>query len=215
MTGSSSGLGRATALRLARLGATILCCDISPQTRAARERPSHSQSIPASDTPTHELITKNGGTGHFHELDVSSLPAFQDAVRFAVNKVSPRKRLDIIVNNAGIPGLTTGNMNEGIHTEPADFAEKIIKVNLMGTWNGTKAVVTQMLEQEVELFPGDSDICSELGDVPLPDGQGGLVDPRTCRGSRGTIVNMGSIHGMVCGPCERTSLRSLTCEVEY
>ena len=197
VTGSSSGLGRSISLRLARLGCIVVCADLAPSSSATAKLPG------ALSKPTHELINENGGTGYFQKLDVTDYSAVEGVVRFAVDQASPNKRLDIMVNNAGIPGFLAGKGSALIHTEDPAQAEKIIKVNLMGIWNGTKAAVTQMLEQDILSFPVDLDLSVELGDNPTLEVEAQQQGEPPQRGSRGVIVNMGSIHGMVCGPAER------------
>ena len=54
VTGSSSGLGRAIALRYSSEGAKVVCSDLSPAPRLQ---------VDSESEPTHELIAKNG-EGH-------------------------------------------------------------------------------------------------------------------------------------------------------
>ena len=203
VTGSSSGLGRSICLRLARLGCVIVCVDLSPVSSITAELPG------AFSKPTHELINEHGGKGFFQKLDVTDYAAVERVVRFAVDQASPKKRLDIMVNNAGIPGFAAGQNTALIHEEDPAQAEKIIKVNLMGIWNGTKAAVTQMLAQDIVPFPVDLDLGVELGDNPALEVEAQQHGEPPERGSRGVIVNMGSIHGMVAGPTEREQRKQL------
>ena len=166
----------------------MICADLDPT-------PKTSPSLSDPPTiPTHELINSNGGHGYFRQLDVVDREAFEEVIHYAVEEVSPRKRLDIIVNNAGKAGLKPDTINEGIHTEDPDYAESIFKVNITCVWNGTRAAVIQMLKQDVEPFPCDLDVEQSLGDILS-------IEPE--RGSRGVIVNIGSLHGLVAGPSER------------
>ena len=197
VTGASSGLGRSISLRLARLGCIVVCADLAPSSSVTANLPG------ALSKPTHELIIENGGKGYFHKLDVTDYEAVEAVVRFAVVRASPNGRLDIMVNNAGIPGFVPGKNNAFIHTEDPAQAKTIIEVNLIGIWNGTKAAVSQMLEQDIVPFPVDLDLGVELGDNPALEVEAQQHGEPPLRGSRGVIVNMGSIHGMVGGPAER------------
>ncbi|KIR69805.1 hypothetical protein CNBG_10014 [Cryptococcus deuterogattii R265] len=185
VSGSSSGFGRSIALRLGRLGCTVICADRQPQPNSSAVNPSD----------THELIVRNGGQGFYYPLDVTELEGYRGAVKLALEQ-SASGRLDIMVNNAGVGGHAPDSANLGIHTEAEHFAKRVVDVNLMGVWNGTKVAVEQMLEQEPEPFPADLDANVDLGDVQDARVLGGE------RGSRGTIINVASLHGMVAGPWE-------------
>src|SRR5439155_3429240 len=83
VTGSASGLGRAIALRFAEEGATVVVSDVRRDPREGGE-------------PTHELIG-----GEFVEADVSRP---DDVDRLVSGAVERHRRLDVMVNNAGISG---------------------------------------------------------------------------------------------------------------
>lgn len=200
VSGSSSGLGRSTALRLARLGCQVICLDLSPQSRS-----DPSNAHPIGQTPTHELIKANGGASAFLEIDVTQFSHFQNVIDRVITKYARNGRLDIMVNNAGMGGYEEGKEIGGIHLEDPKFAAKVLDVNLMGVWNGTKAAVESMLLQDILPLPCDLDPGPELGD---PAASGHLDGFK--RGSRGAIINIASIHGMVAGPFERK-----TCEILY
>lgn len=76
ITGSSSGIGRQTALALARSGAKILCTDLKPDPIDA---PTHTRSG-SKHIPTHQLITSLGGSAEFQQLNVASATEFQAAI---------------------------------------------------------------------------------------------------------------------------------------
>ena len=83
VTGSSSGIGRAMALRLAGEGATVVCADVN-------------------EDGIHETVALAealGAKASAHTLDVSD----EAAVKAALEKiVSDHGRLDILMNNAGV-----------------------------------------------------------------------------------------------------------------
>lgn len=81
VTGSSSGIGRAIALRYAREGAKVVCADLAPH---ARE-----QTVPSG---THEAITQAGGEAIFQETDVAIAAQMEELVRISVERFG---RLDM------------------------------------------------------------------------------------------------------------------------
>jgi NAD(P)-dependent dehydrogenase (short-subunit alcohol dehydrogenase family) len=80
VTGSSSGMGRAIALALAREGATVVCSDLKPE--AAKGGFEEDK-----DIPTHTVIRNNGGKSHFQKCDMGKTEEIFSLVEFAV-KVS-------------------------------------------------------------------------------------------------------------------------------
>lgn len=126
VTGSSSGIGRAIALRFASEGAHILLADVTPETRGGGES-------------TLDLISNSGGSAVFLQTDVSQW----DAIEAAVERViQTHGRLDVIVNNAAIG-------DGGRLTETSeDVWDKTMAVNLKGVFFGCKAAAQQMLTQE-------------------------------------------------------------------
>ncbi len=86
VTGAGSGIGAATARRLAAEGASVLVTDVND---VAGERVAGQ-------------ITEAGGQARFVHLDVTSEPQWQAAVDAALRAFG---RLDILVNNAGMGDL--------------------------------------------------------------------------------------------------------------
>lgn len=80
VTGSSSGIGRAIALRYASEGAKIVCADLAPH--------SNDETL----TATHELIKQNGGEAIFQATNVSDATQVEAVVRSAVETYG---RLDV------------------------------------------------------------------------------------------------------------------------
>jgi NAD(P)-dependent dehydrogenase (short-subunit alcohol dehydrogenase family) len=122
VTGAGSGIGRATALLLARNGAKVHVADIDEE-RAWNV---------ASE------IEDAGGVAQPHALDVSdarAVDAFAEAVFAADGHV------DILHNNAGI-----GHGGDIEATTIEDW-ERVIGVNLLGVAYGVQAFVPRMLKQ--------------------------------------------------------------------
>src|SRR6266568_5140636 len=86
ITGSGSGIGRATALLFAREGASVVVADIDEG--AAEE--------------TVRQVTSAGGQAHAHVADVADAA---QAERLASEIVDRFGRVDVLFNNAGISGV--------------------------------------------------------------------------------------------------------------
>ena len=87
ITGSASGIGRATAYRLAQDGAHVVIADIN---------------VDGGEAVAADLEKKFGkGRAVFAQMDVTSESAVQDAIQKAVMTYGG---LDVLVNNAGIAG---------------------------------------------------------------------------------------------------------------
>lgn len=122
VTGAGSGIGRSTALLLARCGASVHVADIDA---ASAERVAGE-------------ISSAGGRATAHALDVSD----PDAVAALAETVfASDVHVDILHNNAGI-GFG-GNLED---TTVADW-QRIINVNLLGVAYGIQAFVPRMLAQ--------------------------------------------------------------------
>ncbi len=83
VTGASSGIGRETALQLGRRRAKVIL--------VARSREDLEQ--------TRKEIEVGGGEAHVHPADLSDL---HDAERVVAEIIAAHKRVDVLVNNAGI-----------------------------------------------------------------------------------------------------------------
>jgi citronellol/citronellal dehydrogenase len=118
VSGAGSGLGRETALELARLGAVVVGCG-----RRAE---------PLAETAT--LADGLAGSFEHDELDIRE----EDAVGPFVDGVLERhERIDVLVNNAGGQFLSPA---EAI--TPKGF-RTVIELNVQGTWLMTHATATK------------------------------------------------------------------------
>jgi NADP-dependent 3-hydroxy acid dehydrogenase YdfG len=122
ITGASSGIGEATARRLAACGHRVLAGARRTQRLAALA----------------EQIRGSGGVIGFRELDVTSL----DSVRaFADAALQAYGRIDVLVNNAGVMPLSPV---ADLHIREW---EQMIDVNLRGVLYGIAAVLPAMKAQ--------------------------------------------------------------------
>jgi 3-oxoacyl-[acyl-carrier protein] reductase len=106
ITGAGRGIGAAIALKLSSLGsATVLC----GRTRAALESSA-------------QAIAQAGGTAEVIACDVTSL---QSVEAVAKQVESSFRRVDVLVNNAGI-----GGFGGPLYQLPPDAWEQILNTNL-------------------------------------------------------------------------------------
>jgi NAD(P)-dependent dehydrogenase (short-subunit alcohol dehydrogenase family) len=126
VTGAGSGIGRATARRLAAEGAAVACLDVAEDAVAAVAEEIVKE---ASDA---------GGSAIALRCDVTDEDAAAAAVTRAVDELGP---IDNLCNIAGIGGFA--------HTLEQSLAgwDKIIAVNLTGTFLMCRAVLRGMLER--------------------------------------------------------------------
>jgi NAD(P)-dependent dehydrogenase (short-subunit alcohol dehydrogenase family) len=158
VTGGASGLGLATATELAAAGAHVVIAD-----------------LPAS---AGEDRAKDIG-GSFAPLDVTDESAVQQAVATATAQAPLR----IVVNCAGIgtPGRVLGK--QGVL--PLDQFERVIRVNLIGTFNVIRLAVAAMVEAEP--VDGERGVIVNTASVAAFDGQ---IGQAAYSASKGGIVGM-------------------------
>jgi NAD(P)-dependent dehydrogenase (short-subunit alcohol dehydrogenase family) len=123
VTGAGGGIGRATALVLAREGAKVFVSDIS--TRRGEE--------------TVAMVRQTGGEAEFRKANVAVGPDVEALIAAAVAKWG---RLDGAFNNAGISGklLYTAEDTE-------ENWDQTLAVDLKGVWLCMKFEILQMLKQ--------------------------------------------------------------------
>ncbi len=145
VTGGASGLGLATARRLAAAGAAVVIVD-----------------LPGSAGP--QVAAEFGGA--FSPADVTS----EEQVRAAVAAAQARGPLRVVVNCAGIAPPAKVLDREGNPASLADF-ERIIRINLVGTFNVTAQAAAAMAATEPDPDSGDRGVIVSTASVAAFDGQ--------------------------------------------
>ncbi|MFG6444930.1 SDR family NAD(P)-dependent oxidoreductase [Microbacterium sp. P07] len=146
VTGGASGLGLATARRLAASGARVTLVDLPGSAGAA-------------------LADELGG--RFAAADVTDPAQIAAAVALAA-EAGP---LRVVVNCAGIAPPAKVLDRDGVPTPLADF-ERVIRVNLVGTYNVTAQASAVMSRNEPDA-EGDRGVIVNTASVAAFEGQVG------------------------------------------
>jgi NAD(P)-dependent dehydrogenase (short-subunit alcohol dehydrogenase family) len=122
VTGGGSGIGRATALAMARAGAALVIGN--------RNSKQGEETVAA--------IRQGGGRGVFHSTDVTKPAEVQALIARAVQEFG---RLDLAFNNAGTDGQQVP-----LHEQEIDKASFLFDVNIKGVFLCMKFEIDQMLK---------------------------------------------------------------------
>ena len=153
VTGAGSGLGRATALAFAAQGANVVFADIDGDTAGA-----------AADR-----ALAAGGAAAAAQVDVTDRASVSATARWARERFGP---VDVLFHSAGIAG--DGSV---WNTAPATW-DRIIAVNLTGTFNVASAVVPDMMELQrgsVIFVASVGGLVGVPGIAPYAASKGGVV----------------------------------------
>lgn len=124
ITGAGKGIGKALAIALAKEGVHL---GLIARTTADLE------------TLQQQLGSEYGIKVHIASADISEQSEATSAVSKLIEELGS---VDILINNAGIAKFGTL-----VDMDPTDW-ERIIRVNLMGTYHVTRAALPHMLEQQ-------------------------------------------------------------------
>ena len=128
VTGGGSGIGRATAVAMAREGARVAVSDLSKEGIEA----------------TVAQINSAGGQSIAIAGDVTEE---SDVANMVARTVSAFGRIDCAYNNAGVAARSVGPAGQRIHELSQASVAKMFSVNLMGVFLCLKHEITQMLAQ--------------------------------------------------------------------
>ncbi|MGW7438985.1 3-oxoacyl-ACP reductase [Streptomyces sp. NPDC054849] len=136
VTGAGRGLGRAEAIELARLGASVVVNDFG--------QPGRDGSGEASAAPAQEVaaqIRAAGGRAVAHLGDVADFAQARELVELAVGSFG---KLDILVNNAGIL------RDRMVFSMSEEEWDSVIRVHLKGHFNTTHFASVHWRERSKE-----------------------------------------------------------------
>ena len=121
ITGAAQGIGYATALKFLDEGATVIACDISKA---------------SIDAALPSLAARGAIDGVVVDVTVREQV---DAMTAAV--VQRHRRIDVLINNAGI------TLDARLQKMTEDQFDRVIAVNLKGTYNCAQSVLDTMVKQ--------------------------------------------------------------------
>ncbi len=172
VTGGGKGIGAAIAKEMASQGATVIV-NYSRSEEAAKKVQSE--------------IRSNGGKADIFRCDVSDYNSVKAMIGDIIQHYG---RLDILVNNAGI-------VKDGLlmRMKETDF-DKVIEINLKGTFNCIQNVARQMLKQRYGRIINMSSVVGiygNAGQVNYAASKAGIIGLTKAAakelGSRGITVN--------------------------
>ncbi len=125
VTGASRGVGQATALRLAKLGCSVLV-NYSASADAAQKVAAEAEALGVKAIPFRANVSNN-----------------EDCVAMVAEATKAFGRLDILVNNAGTTRFIAHHDLDAVEDETWD---EIMGVNLKGPFNCTRAARKALVE---------------------------------------------------------------------
>jgi NAD(P)-dependent dehydrogenase (short-subunit alcohol dehydrogenase family) len=163
ITGGASGIGAASARRLAARGAKVVVADLQ-------------------EDRGKQLAHEIGGA--FVSVDVTDTEQIQEAVNRAV-ELGP---LRVLVNSAGIGSAqrTIGRDGEFASAHNLDVYKKVIAINLIGTFDCIRLAATAMGRNE-PTDSGDRGAIVSMASVAAFDGQ---IGQAAYSSSKGGVVGM-------------------------
>ena len=138
ITGSARGIGQATALKFASEGAKVVVCDLD---------------IKGVDEVVAQ-IKKTGGKAIGFVVNVTNKASIATMVEAVMLNYG---RIDVLVNNAGI-------VDDALFRKMTDEQfERVIDINLKGTYNCARAVVDIMIAQNAGVILNASSVVGVYG----------------------------------------------------
>jgi len=138
ITGSARGIGQATAWKFAAEGAKVVVCDLERK---------------GVDEVVSQIIA-GGGQAIGFTVNVTDKASIAAMVKGVIDK---HGRIDVLVNNAGI-------VDDAMFRKMSDEQfERVIDINLKGTYNCARAVVDIMIAQNAGVILNASSVVGLYG----------------------------------------------------
>ena len=162
VTGGASGLGAATARRLAAAGATVVVADLATSRGA-------------------DLAAELGGGSAFAACDITDSAAVEAAISLAAG----RGELRVLVNCAGIghPARVVGRDGAPM---PLEHFARVVGVNLLGTFDVIRNAASRMVGNQPD-SGGERGVIVNTASIAAYDGQ---IGQAAYSASKGGIIGM-------------------------
>lgn len=164
VTGAASGLGRATADAIVARGGHVMILDQDTDKAKA-------------------AVAELGDKAAYVETDVTDQESVKNAITATMEKFGA---IHVCVNCAGVGSAmkTVGRENE-----PHDFGvfDKVVQINLMGTFNVLRLAAAEMANNEGEDADGERGLIINTASVAAFDGQ---VGQAAYAATKGGVVSM-------------------------
>ena len=170
ITGSGQGIGKGIAQRLAREGAHVVIAEYNAESAAAAARE----------------IEAAGGRALAYRVDISDVAAVQ---RMVDDVAAQLGHIDILVNNAGV--VQTKPM---LDLTEADW-DRVLDVNLRGTFFLVQAVARQMIKQLPESLREAASKPADIFATKKPEAAAEGAEAEPLAASYGKIVSLSSVAG--------------------
>lgn len=162
ISGAASGLGEAVARRFIGLGANAVIIDLNEERGRA-------------------LVNDLGSRAVFIKTDLVSSDEVQRAIELSLQRF---KRIDIVVNCAGIPARSRIATRKGPHS--LEEFRKVIAVNLVGVFDVMRQAAFQMLNNELN-DEGGRGVIINTASIAAFDGQ---IGQAAYAASKAALVGM-------------------------
>ncbi len=143
VTGAARGIGMATVRRFAAEGCAVIGVDIAPG-------------------PGEAEFEALRAAGHAVRLVAGDVSKDADVAAVVESVISHEGRIDVLVNNAAI------QVEGRLHQQTNDQFERVVAVNLLGTFLWSRAVLEPMRAQRSGVIINMSSVLGLVGDALLP-----------------------------------------------
>jgi NAD(P)-dependent dehydrogenase (short-subunit alcohol dehydrogenase family) len=175
VTGGARGLGYGIALRLAQEGASLVALldmkqDELDEAASQLEHELHmslsddNDKVTPSPPPTSSSSSSSKRTFYGLVCDVTNLETVTETFHHIATTLSPTKRIDILVQAAGVTGQT--NILTHHPVQPANF-DFVMDINIKGIFHGCHAVLPYMLEQSYGRIINIASIAGKEGNAGM------------------------------------------------